>query len=301
MFRQVVVGVAEDKGSRDAIAIAKKLLARDGALTLAHVYTGYPHVYRGVSATHDSSERERALELLERTREESGVPADLRVRKAHTVGRGLHELCEPIGADLLVVGSSRRGLLGRVLLGDDTRAALNGSPCAIAIAPAGYVAEPAAMREIGVGYDRSPESAHALQFAQTLALELGAKLSAFEAITLPSTALSTGPLPFDEMVSTLVAEARDRIAAFGDVEPHAAYGHPAEELAVYSASLDLLVVGSRGYGPIGRLIHRSTSQELARTARCPLLVLPRVATATDPPELVDAGRETAAEVRASPV
>jgi nucleotide-binding universal stress UspA family protein len=99
---------------------------------------------------------------------------------------------------------------------------------------------------------------------------LGAKLSAFEAITIPSTALSTGPLPFDEMVSSLVAEARDRIAAFGEVEPHAAYGHPAEELAVYSASLDLLVVGSRGYGPIGRLIHGSTSHGLAGrpAARC---------------------------------
>jgi hypothetical protein len=36
-----------------------------------------------------------------------------------------------------------------------------------------------------------------------------------------------------------------------------------------------LVVGSRGYGPVGRLIHGSTSQQLARTARCPLLVLAR--------------------------
>ena len=153
------------------------------------------------------------------------------------------------------------------------------------------------MREIGVGYDGSPESEHALGLARNLALELGAELSAFEAITLPSTALSTGPLPFDEMVTTLVTEARDRIAAFGDVEPHAAYGHPAEELAVYSASLDLLVTGSRGYGPIGRLIHGSTSQELARRARCPLLVLPRLATATEPLEVVEPGRETAAEVR----
>jgi len=289
--------VEEDKGSRDAIAIARKLLAGDGAFTLAHVYTRHPQVYRGVSPTHESSERERALELLERTREEGGVPANLRVPVAHSVGRGLHELCEEIGADLLVVGSSRRGLLGRVLMGDDTRAALNGAPCAIAIAPAGYVAEPATMREIGVGYDGSPESEHALGLARNLALELGAELSAFEAITLPSTALSTGPLPFDEMVTTLVTEARDRIAAFGDVEPHAAYGHPAEELAVYSASLDLLVTGSRGYGPIGRLIHGSTSQELARRARCPLLVLPRLATATEPLEVVEPGRETAAEVR----
>ena len=297
MFRQVVVGVEEDKGSRDAIAIAKKLLARDGELTLAHVCAGYPHVYRGVSAMDEAPERERALALLERIREESGVPADLRVPVAHSVGRGLHELCEGIGADLLVVGSARRGLLGRVLIGDDTRAALNGAPCAIAIAPAGYVAEPATMREIGVGYDGSAESERALGLARTLALELGAKLSAFEAITLPSTALSTGPLPFDKTVSTLVAEARDRIAAFGDVEPHAAYGHPAEELAVYSASLDLLVIGSRGYGPIGRLIHGSTSQALARTSRCPLLVLPRVAIAAERPEVVEVGRETAAEVQ----
>jgi nucleotide-binding universal stress UspA family protein len=296
MFSQVVVGVDEDAGSHDAITVAAKLLAGGGALSLAHVCTGSPRVYRGVSAMPEPSDRERAVELLERTREESRVPAHLRVHEARSVGRGLHDVCEVIGADLLVVGSSRRGLLGRVLLGDDTRAALNGAPCAIAIAPAGYVTERAGMREIGVGYDGSQESAHALQFARSLARELGAKLSAFEAITIPSTALSTGPLPFDEMVSSLVADARDRIAALGEVEPHAAYGHPAEELAVYSASLDLLVVGSRGYGPMGRLIHGSTSQGLARTARCPLLVLPRTAIAIEAPEVVGADRGEAAEV-----
>ena len=56
------------------------------------------------------------------------------------------------------------------------------------------------------------------------------------------------------------------------MEPHAATAS-LEELGVYSASLDLQSVGSRGYGPIGRLIHGSTSQQLARTARCPFLVL----------------------------
>jgi len=50
-----------------------------------------------------------------------------------------------------------------------------------------------------------------------------------------------------------------------------------DELALYSASLDLLVVGCRGYGPIGRLIHGSTSLQLAQPARCPLLVLTRQA------------------------
>ena len=50
---------------------------------------------------------------------------------------------------------------------------------------------------------------------------------------------------------------------------------------MYSASLDLLIVGSRDYGPIGRLVHGSTSQQLARMARCPLLVLTRSARERD--------------------
>ena len=135
--------------------------------------------------------------------------------------------------------------------------------------------------EIGVGYDGSPESEQALELARKFAQEVGAKLSAFHAIAVPGTALSTGPLRFDEMVSAIVAEARDRIAALGEIEPHAAYGEAAEELALYGASLDLLVVGSRGYGPIGRLIHGSTSTRLAHMARCPLLVLPRAARALE--------------------
>jgi nucleotide-binding universal stress UspA family protein len=78
-------------------------------------------------------------------------------------------------------------------------------------------------------------------------------------------------------VKQLVDDARARIAGHEGVEPHAAYGDPVEELTLYSASLDLLVVGSRSYGPIGRLVHGSTAQHLARTARSPLLVLTRSA------------------------
>jgi nucleotide-binding universal stress UspA family protein len=209
------------------------------------------------------------------------------------VGRGLHELCEVIGADLLVVGSSRRGLLGRVLIGDDTRAALNGAPCAIAIAPAAYSEQPATMREIGVAYNGSPESEHAVAVAREIAAQCGAKLSAFEAVSLPTYVFLGGAAPIDGAPEGLVDEARERIAALGGVEPHAAYGLPAEELAVYSASLDLLIVGSRGYGPIGRLIHGSTTQQLADSARCPLLVLTRAARETETAEAAEDGRETA--------
>jgi nucleotide-binding universal stress UspA family protein len=57
----------------------------------------------------------------------------------------------------------------------------------------------------------------------------------------------------------------------------AVLGLTGEELAAFGARVDLLVVGSRGYGPLRRLMLGSTSEHLAGHARCPLLVLPRTA------------------------
>ena len=175
MFKQIVVGVDEHEGGCDAIALARHLPARDGQLTLAHVLPHDGHGYCGRSAAYEASGWASAAQLLEMVREETGVDAHLRRRVSGSAGRGLHELCELIGADLLAVGSSRRGLLGRVLMSDDTPAALNGAPCAIAIAPANYSHEPVSMREIGVGYNGSPESEHALELARRLAASTGGK------------------------------------------------------------------------------------------------------------------------------
>jgi nucleotide-binding universal stress UspA family protein len=41
--------------------------------------------------------------------------------------------------------------------------------------------------------------------------------------------------------------------------------------------IDLLVLGSRGYGPALRTMLGSATSELMRSAPCPLLVFPRAA------------------------
>lgn len=292
MFKNVIVGVDGAEGGRDAIALAKLLRAEDGELTFAYVYNGDEHVWRGSSAAYDAVEIERSRELLERERNRAGIDARLRWRGSPSVGRELHELAEATGADLLVIGSSRRGRLDRVLLGDDTRASLNGAPCAVAIAPAGYAGHTVTWREIGVGYNGSPESEHALGVARGLAVAHGAKLSAFEAVPLPAYLFSAPIPPDDDTIEELVDAARQRVAAIEAVEPHAAYGLAADELELYSSSLDLLVIGSRSYGPLGRLMHGSTAQRLARTARCPLLVLTRAARQADATAASPVQRET---------
>lgn len=276
MFKNVIVGVDDGQGGRDAIALARQLVDPGALLTLAHAYPGAVRVPGRSAIAADAADREHALNLLERAREQAGIDAQLRTIPAQSPGHGLHVLAQDVGADLLVVGSSGDATLGRVLLADDTHRTLNGAPCAVAIAPAGYTRHPTRIREIGVGYNDSPESNNAIGLARQLARRHGAKLSAFEAVSLPSYTFIGGPAPLeDEELAEMVDAARARIAALGGVEAHAGYGIACDELALYSGSIDLLILGSHGYGAVGRLVHGSTSEALAGSASCPLLVLTR--------------------------
>ncbi len=278
MFREVLVGVDRRFEGRDAIALAELLIAEDGTMRLAHVVSGDPRLRREPAIEYEAVERQRALSLLTEARDRAGLEAELVCAESASVGRGLHALAESTGADLLVVGSSRRGLVGRMLLGDDACDAINDAPCAVAIAPSGYAQRTVAMHEIGVAYNGSDESEHAVSVARALAAARGSRLSACQVVSLPTyTFLGGGPVPVDDAVDDLVEDARKRIAALGGIVPHAVYGNPAEELTLYSESLDLLVVGSRDYGPVGRLIHGSTTRQLVHSVRCPLLVLTRTA------------------------
>jgi nucleotide-binding universal stress UspA family protein len=284
MFDKIIVGIDGLSGGRDALVLAKELAGDAGEIALTHVFIESQLPARGSPGVFQAGEREHSRELLEAVRSESGLDAKLYPVASYFTGRGLHELAEQIGADLIVVGSSRRGLIGRVFQGDDMRAALNAAPCAVAVAPSGYAERSSILAEIGVGYDGSPESQHALSVARQLAAEHGARVSAFEAVSPPPSSFTDAHHPDQATLEAEVKEARERLAALGDVDAHAAYGEPAEELTLYGASVDLLIVGSRGYGPLGRLIHGRTSLQLAHSARCPLLVLPRAGAPDGPAE-----------------
>jgi nucleotide-binding universal stress UspA family protein len=164
------------------------------------------------------------------------------------------------------------------MLGDDTRAALNGAPCAVAVASVGYAEHSAPVRRVGVAYNGSPESRAALEMARELAAQTKASVRALEIVSIPTYAF-TGMVAaaFADDLDEVLRDANNRLKELPDVEGRAVYGLAGEELAAFGDEVDLLVVGSRGYGPIRRLVLGSTSEYLERHARCSLLVLPRVA------------------------
>jgi nucleotide-binding universal stress UspA family protein len=273
MFENVLIGIDGRQGGRDAIALARQLAVPDAILTLGHIYA--PFLGRG-AVEMLAIERRDAEEMLAHERALAGVDARLSVRGPRSVGRGLHELAEEQHADLLVVGSTRHALLGRVLMGDDCRAALNGAPCALAVAPRGYATVPHRMERIGVGYDASPESERAVQEARELAARHQAQVDAFSVVSLEDVKQDK-PLPAEwpEAVDELIERRNQELARLDGVQGIAVYGGPREELVAAGWELDLLIVGSRGFGPIGSLFHGSVSRYLVGHATCPLLVLPR--------------------------
>ena len=77
------------------------------------------------------------------------------------------------------------------------------------------------------------------------------------------------PAELDDAVAKLDGDPRG--------EPFFAVGDPGRILAEASDDLDLLVVGSRGYGPLHSVLVGGVAGRVVREAACPVIVLPRKA------------------------
>jgi nucleotide-binding universal stress UspA family protein len=120
------------------------------------------------------------------------VGAEPEAFPAPSPAHGLHGLAEEIGADLVVVGSSRHSSLGQVLAGNVGVALLHGSPCAVAIAPRGY-RERAELTTITVGFDGSEDAALALNDAVELGRATAAGLRIVAVAEPPPIVYGKGP------------------------------------------------------------------------------------------------------------
>jgi nucleotide-binding universal stress UspA family protein len=292
MFEKVIIGVDGQAGGQDAIRLAKRLGYPAAEFVLANVYaSGERSVGRGDGGAFGALLGATSVRLMEDERAAVGIDATVVAVVASLVGKGLRDVVESQSADLLVVGSSRRSPLGSVFMTDHTRAALNGARCAVAVAPIGYHEPSDGIQEIGVGYDGSPESELALAAARALAARCGARIRTMSVVSLAN--LPAGePVPADwpHVAVELVDAAIRRWDDVDDVTGDAAYGDPADELARFSETVDLLVVGSRAEGAFARLLHGSTANSLTRHSHCPLIVVPRGAAVED--LLVTGSRET---------
>jgi nucleotide-binding universal stress UspA family protein len=191
-------------------------------------------------------------------------------------------------ADLIVVGAGR-----------DAARILDGSAVPVAVAPPGLADGPEdRLRVIGVGFDAQPESRFALRMAEKIALEHQATMRVYSVIP-PNDWSSSRIEPTPDEYRRLMRESlgerlREEIETLDSGVRAAASvlkGAPVETLTERTREgLDLLVVGSRGYGALRRIVLGSVSSRLLETAECAVLVFPRTAaeserTAVQPAEV----------------
>ena len=265
MTPTIIIGYDGSERASDAVALGTRLAkAFDASLILALVLRDPPlgvgqARYQAIIDDVVREERERTLEPV---RERLDLP-DVRAQvvAAPSPARGLHALAEREVADLIVVGSSHRGAMGRVLAGSVAERLLHGSPCAVAVAPVGYATrDGAGLAVVGVAYDGGNESRVALTQATALARTVDGSLRLI-AVADPAAAhealdAAVADLPGDVKAETVDLQG-DPITCVGDQE------------------VDLLFCGSRGYGLAGQVLLGSTSAGLVRHAPFPVVVVPR--------------------------
>jgi nucleotide-binding universal stress UspA family protein len=241
LYKQVVAGYVDDESGEDARVLAERVVARDGGeLKVVHV--------------------------------ERGSPAD-------TLGA----LAERGEADLVVLGSTDHAAFGAVAPGSIAEQLLKGARCRLVIAPKGYARQDHSedrLRVVAVGYDGMAESHAALDEASTLARKFGGAMRVIGVMT-PAPPMATaaagqaqgqaGP-DFQTRLHQAVAALDPELRALPVIEK----GDPVEKLLEASEiGVDLLVLGSRGFGPVMRLLIGSVSARVIRGASCPVLVVPR--------------------------
>jgi nucleotide-binding universal stress UspA family protein len=282
----IIIGAEGSERTEDAIAFARSLAATTGAhLKLVGSYPYEDWLSRTASNEYGEFLRGEAEAMLERMRSLAGAEASTMAVADTSPARALQRAAEDDGAPLIVVGSTHRGRAGRVMPGSTADRLLHGAPCAVAVVPYDFrLKDEAAITAIGVGYDGSGESRAAIDVALDVARRLGASLKVvrvFDAAQLGTPALMSGP-GYIAMHEELEKEARDDLGRVcgglpEDVDVEAVFvaGSPARELAEQSQTLDLLVLGSRGYGPLRSVLLGGVSHVVVRKAGCPVVVLPR--------------------------
>lgn len=287
MFSNVLLAYDGSPQAQDALRLAAALSAPGGKVTACCV-----HHMQTVSGAIDLTEPRPGREDAKRCARHAAdllpntLQADTLVLEAVDAAQALQDAVRSRKADLLVLGPSHRGRLGRVALGSVAMRALHDPPCPVAVARSGarHAEDTRRIASIAVGCDVLEDPGPELDLAVELAADLRATLHVVAvadtrvalaaelggAIAYPAV-LKARRLAAEEGLADVLAGLPREISVTGEVRE----GGATEKLMEVSSGVDLLVLGTHHYGPLSRLRGRSVSGALARQARCPLLAVPR--------------------------
>jgi nucleotide-binding universal stress UspA family protein len=289
----VIVGHDGTDSGDDAAALGARLARATGENLL--VVTIYPEenpigTIGRVDAEWVAAMRDHAREVSDgakRFLSEHGVEASYRVAGSGSAAHGLDDVAEAEHATMIVVGSERHGARRRISPGSTGERLLHGAICPVAVAPRGFREQPvdAPVQRIAVAFVDTPEGHEAVKVAGELAAETGATVTLYTVVARGAEIVMplVGRDAEDAFLATVREGARAALdkarATFPDgvqVAEELLEGDTVEALAALDQhEADVLVCGSRGYGPVRRVLLGGVLRRLIRRAACPVVVVPR--------------------------
>lgn len=245
---------------------------------------GVEEQYLGYVTAQATEALERAVDLLPRDVEMSTV-----VHQSTSIPTGLLELAEANQANLVAVGSSSAGLLGRVALGSVTERLVHTAQLPVAIAPRGYPQSSGRIRRLTASYGGEADVNGLLPAAAELARQWSATLR-IVSFTVRNVAAFRGTIEstaedlviqqwsrrtYDDIVKQLT-DIRARTAV-PDVDVVVGSGHDWHE-AVESVpwdTRDMLLLGSGAAAQAAQVFLGSAAGRILRHAPVPVMIMPR--------------------------
>jgi nucleotide-binding universal stress UspA family protein len=291
MVNRVVIGYDGSQASEDAVAFGLTWCRSTGDVPI--IATVYPEEHPlgigRVDVEWATYVREQAEIIQDNVRATVGDAALYRNVASTSAAHGLADLAEDVEAAMLIVGTTQETGLTRTLLGSSTERLLHGATAPVTVVPPGWrQSTPDRISSIGVAYVDTRDGREALRVAVRVALRIPARLTLYSILGQSSERYSYLVGRTDEQA--FVDKARDsygkalEFAAAGvppELEPRTVLleGAVAESLAALGPDdVDMLVCGSRGYGPVRRVLLGGVSSPLIRRAQLPVTVVPRATT-----------------------
>ena len=293
MASRVVIGYDGSEASEDAVAFGLTWCRSTGDVPV--IATVYPEEHP-LGAGHVDVEwasyvREQAESIQDKARATVGDAALYRNVASTSAAHGLADLAEDVEAVLVIVGTTHETALSRALLGSSTERLLHGATAPVTVVPSGWrQLAPDRISSIGVAYVDTRDGREALRMAVRAAVRIPARLTLYSVLGRSSERYSYLAGRTDEQA--VLDKARNsfgkalEFAAAGvppELEPRTVLleGEVVESLAALGPDdVDVLVCGSRGYGPTRRVLLGGVSSRLIRRARLPVVVVPRATSAS---------------------
>jgi len=279
--KPILVGLDPERSDLAPLTLGAAVARLTGAPLIAvSAYLHDPITNAVSGGMVDEDLRNEALRKLEA--QTDGTDADLLVSGGLSPARVLHGTAVRLDAAMVVVGSTTKGPLGHVVPGSTAERLLHGAPCPVVLATPGCgIAANWEPRRIGVGFVDLEDSHAALRTAAELARDAGGTLHAITAIEplgwshyLPHS--SNGLLDHARARAQRTLDAAlEQLRPGVPVSSKVVIAHAADALIELSRHVDLLVCGSRGYGPLRAVLVGAITHRVLLHAHGPVLIAPR--------------------------